>query len=81
MAAEKVNNDNEILIFDKDIYLLQLHEQTTSQMCWGTRVIVTRVPGGWIYQYKSRERKQNYDGFDAHLGIVFVPYSFSEKVD
>jgi len=79
--AENVNNGNEALVFDKDIYSLNLHEQTISEMCLGTRVVVTRVPSGWIYEYKSRERKQNSDGFDAHIGIVFVPYGFYAKVE
>lgn len=79
--AELVNNDNETLVFDKDIYSLKIHEQTTSEMCWGTRVVVTRVPGGWIYQYKARERNQNHNGIDTPLGIVFVPYAFNAKVE
>lgn len=74
-VGEKVNSENELLAFDKDIYSLKLHEQAMSEMCWGTRVIVTKVHGGWIYQYKSREHKQNFEGFDAHIGIVFVPYT------
>lgn len=75
MATEKTNYDNDGFIFDKDVFNLKLHESTTSEMCWGTRCVVTRVPGGWIYQYKETHGN-NYQGrTDYFPSPVFVPWS------
>lgn len=56
---------------DKNIYKLQLHEATTTPNVsndYSLRYIVTRVPGGWIYEPTC-----------DHSAAVFVPYSEDMK--
>lgn len=49
----------------KSVYEMKLHEEirvfTTNEWDGETRYYITRVPGGWIYQYNATS--------------TFVPYS------
>ena len=53
----------------KDIYKLELHEETETPIGWGLRYNIRRVPGGWIYQGINRSRS----GHDEFMSACFVP--------
>lgn len=55
-------DENEV---EKDIHKLKLHETTTINLGKAIMADVTRVDGGWIYQYVRNSVKYN---------PVFVPY-------
>lgn len=60
---------------EKSIYDMKLNETLYQNMKWGSRKDITRVAGGWIYTFISRETHPNGNGYDAPIGCVFVPYS------
>lgn len=55
----------------KTIYQLKLHETLETEMKWGLRYAITRVPDGWIYQGINRP----YNGNDVYTSTTFVPYN------
>lgn len=50
-----------------EIYKLQLHEKTQLKTPGPADVFVTRVPGGWLYEYQISTA--------SILEVVFVPFN------
>lgn len=46
------------------IYKLDLFESLTLHSNFRHSILITRVPGGWIYQKEIRD----------HLSLVFIPF-------
>lgn len=55
------------MMSQKSIYLLALHESVSI----GGGFRITRVPGGWLYNYYWDEAKN----IEVDSSLIFVPYS------
>lgn len=52
---------------EKTIYDLELHEILVIQTNIGSKIEITKIPGGWIYSFE-------YPGYRQCM-IVFVPFN------
>lgn len=61
---------------EKSIYDLKLHETITVGIAYQLDARVTRVAGGWIYQYMQSETVAiRKDEIKERFSPVFVPFS------
>lgn len=66
---------------NKNIHELRLHESVTIQIDYHLEARITRVPGGWLYQYieyKTTAIRQT--DVTSTQPPVFVPYVGSADV-
>lgn len=60
---------------EKSIYDLKLHQTTTVAIAYQLDARVTRVAGGWIYQYMQSETVAiRKDEINEIFSPVFVPF-------